>query len=293
MRRHSVLTGIVFMCLAATFLFPLVNLSAKYLALEYAVIQVIWARYTGHLVYTFLVFGPRRGLGLFATRRPAAQLMRSAMLPIATMAYFFALRHISLPIAAAVNFAAPLVVTLLAVPLLKEEVGWRRWLAVGFGFAGVLVVMRPGTGAVHWSASLVLVTVFLYAMYQILTRRVAVDDPPETSLAYVALVAVVVTSFMVPFVWRAPETMLHLGVFLAIGLFGGVGHFLLVKAFEQAPASIISPFGYLQLIGAALLGYLVFGNVPDRWMWIGAAMIIASGLYIAYREGIRPRSGVA
>ena len=275
------------MCVAAAFVFPLINLCAKYLTAEYAVLQIVWARYTGHFIYTLIIFGPSRGKRLFVTQRIGLQVARSAFLPASTLAYFMSLRDVSLPMAAAINFTTPIVVTLLAIPLLKERVGWRRWLAIVVGFVGVLIIIRPGFGAVHWSAFLVLITVFFYALYQILTRKVATVDPPETSLAYSALGATVLTSLLVPWVWQTPESLLPMTLFLAIGLVGGTGHFLLTKAFERAPASVIAPLGYLQLIGAAAFGYLVFGDVADAWVWTGAILIVSSGMFITYREGIR------
>ena len=288
--QREVLRGILFMCVAATFVFPLINLCAKYLTADYAVLQIVWARYTGHFVYTLLIFGPSRGRRLFQTKHLGLQLARSAILPGSSVAYFMALRHISLPMAAAINFTTPIVVTLLAIPLLNEQVGWRRWFAIFIGFAGVLIVIRPGLGAVHPSALLVLVTVACFALYQILTRKVARDDAPETSVTYSALGGCVLSSISVPLVWQTPQSLLPIALFLAIGLVGAGGHFLLTKAFEHAPASVVSPLAYLQLIGAALFGYWVFGDIADRWVWIGATLIVTSGLYITYRESLRSAS---
>jgi drug/metabolite transporter (DMT)-like permease len=286
---RAILMGIGFMFLAALTL-PFLNTSAKYLAAEIAVWQIVWARYTGHMVYMLALFGPRRGIGLFATRRPGLQLARSALLLGATVCYFTALKNVSVPLAAAIGFTSPLIVTVLAVPLLGESVGIRRWIAVGVGFAGALVVIRPGLGHVHWSAVLVLGSAACYALYQILTRRVSAYDDAQTSITYTALVGTAATSLALPWVWQAPATSVQWLLLAGLGAFAGTGHYFVVRAFQQGPASVISPFNYLQLLGATALGYVVFGDVPDAWTWTGAAMIVGSGIYVTYRESRRRRA---
>lgn len=283
-RSGDLMKGIGFMCLAAAVL-PFLNAAAKLLIDELSVVQIVWARYAVHLALVVALFAPRFGSRLLTTRRIGVQLVRSSLLLGCTACYFTALRFIELPTAAAINFLSPILVTVLAVPMLGEQVGWRRMLAVSFGFVGALVIIRPGMGIVHPAGLLVLVTALFYAFYQILTRRVSSFDSPETSVTYMAIVGTVVMTAMLPWYWQTPETATGWLLLLSTGCIAGIGHFLVVKAFQYAPASIVSPFSYGQLIGAAALGYVVFDHLPDRWTWFGAAMIVASGLYIAHREG--------
>jgi drug/metabolite transporter (DMT)-like permease len=278
------------MCGAAAS-FALLNVAAKALTGSLPVVELLWARTAGHLAFVVAAFGPRYGRRLFATRHPAFQLARSLLLLASTAFNFGALRYIDLATAATINFTAPCIVALLAVPMLGERVDARRWLAIGAGFAGVLVVARPGTDVAQLASLLALGTAFCYAGYQVLTRRVAATDPPETTVGYSALVGTVLTTVLVPFSWVPPASWAQLGLLLSMGLTGGFGHYLVARAYVWAPASVVSPFNYVQLLGAAATGYLFFGDVPGPTLWLGAALIIASGLWIAYQETRRPAAG--
>ena len=289
-RPHRPLRAFAYMCGAAG-LFALLNAAAKSLAGDLPMVELLWARTAGHLAFVVAAFGPRYGRRLFNTRHPAFQLARS-LLPLgSTASNFMALRFIGLATAAAINFTAPCIVALLAAPMLGERVGVRRWLAIGVGFAGVLVVIRPGSDVAQMASLLSLGTAVCYAGYQVLTRRVVGTDPPETTVGYSALVGTVVTTLLVPFSWSAPSSWTQLGVLLSMGLTGGLGHYLVARAYMWAPASVVSPFNYVQLLGAAATGYLIFGDVPGPELWLGAALIAASGLSIAYAETRRPATG--
>ncbi|HYM29788.1 MAG TPA: DMT family transporter [Candidatus Cybelea sp.] len=290
--RDDVVKAIGCMCLAVS-LFPFMNAGVKYLTPHYSMAEIVWARYLGHLVYMVVVFMPRRGWRLFATRRLGTQLIRSLVMFSSTSLYFLGLKGASLATAASISFIGPFIVTALSVPMLGERVGPRRWAAVFVGFAGALIIIRPGFGDMNWSVLFFVANATCYALYQILSRQLAAVDPAETSIAYVALVGVAVTSIAVPFDCRMPESAFHWGVLLSLGIFGGVGHYFVVKAFEGAPASVLSPFSYGQLLWAALLGFAFFGDFPDRWTWVGAAVIVASGLYMTYREAILKKAGTA
>jgi drug/metabolite transporter (DMT)-like permease len=277
------------MCGAAG-LFALLNAAAKSLAEDFPLVELLWARTAGHLAFVTAAFGPRYGRRLFRTRHPVFQLARSLLLLGSTAFNFVALRFIGLATAATINFTAPCLVALLAVPLLGERVGVRRWVAIGAGFAGVLVVVRPGSDVAQLASLLSLGTAVCYAGYQVLTRRVVGTDPPETTVSYSALVGTAVTALLVPFAWVTPGSWTALGLLLSMGLTGGLGHYLVARAYMWAPASVVSPFNYVQLLGAASTGYLVFGDVPGPELWLGALLIIASGLWIAYAETRRPAS---
>jgi drug/metabolite transporter (DMT)-like permease len=272
-------------------LFTLMDTIGKGLSARYPVPQVVWARYVFQLGWMLLLI-PRIGaIGLVRTTRPGMNLVRGSLLAVATLFMFTAISFVPLADAYTVTFIAPLLITVFSIPLLGERVGWRRWSAVVAGFVGVLIVIRPGVGMPHWALALPLVTALGFALYQILTRKVA-GTPGETSVAmlfYVASVGAVVTTALVPFFWRtvAPLDWVPMA---AMGLLGGIGHLILIRALTIAPASLLAPFVYTQIVWALVLGYLVFGDLPNVWMLLGGAVIVASGLYVFYREAVLGRS---
>jgi drug/metabolite transporter (DMT)-like permease len=268
----------------AAALFALLNVTAKYLSADFPLVQLLWVRSAGHLLFVLALFGPRLGRRLFATWHPGLQLLRSTLLLCSTAFNFVALRFVGLATAATINFTSPAIVALLAAPLLGERVGRARWAAIGIGFVGVLVVVQPGAETAQVASVLSLGTAVCYALYQLLTRRVAADDPPETTVGYSALVGTVALAALVPFAWAAPPSAWKLAMLASMGLTGGLGHYFIARAYYAAPASVVSPFNYLQLVGAALMDYLVFRDPPGLAVWLGAALIAGSGLFIAYAE---------
>ncbi|HUH84969.1 MAG TPA: DMT family transporter [Stellaceae bacterium] len=282
-REYDIGRAVLYMALAMALL-PCLNASAKYLGREYATIEIVWARYAGHFAYMIVAFFPRRGIRLFYTERPAVQALRSALLLASTGIYFTALYYTDLPTASVISFVAPFIITALSGVMLGEPIGPRRWSAVGVGFVGALFILRPGSGVVHLASFLVLISATCNALYQILTRRLASRDTAETSNTYIAVVGFVVTSLALPFVWETPRSLFDLLLFASLGVFGGFGHYFIVKALEWGPAGVIAPLNYGQLVGTVIIGYLAFDEFPDRWTWIGAAVIIGSGLYILYQE---------
>jgi drug/metabolite transporter (DMT)-like permease len=283
------LRGILLMC-AGVSLFPLMNAMMKLLTARYPVLEIVWARFTGHLIVMLVVFLPRYGRSLMATRRPLVQIGRSALMLASNMVFVLAIGRVPLATASAIGFTSPLIVTALSVPLLREQVGWRRWSAVFVGFAGALLIIRPGSGFADPAVLLLLASSGAYALYQIATRFVMAYDSPATGIIFAALLGSLATTAAQPFIFVMPRGLLDLAMLVSLGCLGGLGHFLVIKAFESAPASVIAPLGYVELLGTATLGYLIFGNFPDALTWIGAVIIIASGLYIATRE--RQRLGI-
>jgi drug/metabolite transporter (DMT)-like permease len=265
-------------------LIPCLNASAKYLGTVYPTVEVVWARYAGHFIYMCLVFLPRRGPRLFVTTHLGTQIMRSTLLMLSTGIYFSALYYTELPTAAVISYVSPFIVTALAGTMLGERIGLNRWVAVTVGFLGALCILRPGMGVVHLASFLVLISATFSALYQILTRRLASSEAAETSNTYIAVVGFVLTSLAVPFFWVTPHAVLDLVLFVGLGLFGGFGHYFIVKALEWGPATVIAPLNYGQLIGTVILGNLIFDEFPDAWTMLGAAVIIGSGLYIFYSE---------
>jgi len=200
---------------------------------------------------------------------------------------FYALGFVPLATAAAISFTAPLIVTAAAPLFLGERVGLARALAVTAGFIGALIVVRPGSGALHWAAFLIFGSAAASASTQLLSRKLVAYDSPETSNTYMVLAGFLLATIPLPFVWVPPELPWHAFLFLMLGVLGGLGHYCLVRAFELAPAPFVSPFNYAQILGAALLGVLVFGQLPGISTWFGAAIIAASGVFILFRERTR------
>jgi drug/metabolite transporter (DMT)-like permease len=283
------LRGILLMC-AGVSLFPLMNAMMKLLTARYPVLEIVWARFTGHLIVMLVVFLPQYGRRLIATRRPWAQIARSALMLGSNTVFVVAIGKVPLATASAIGFTSPLIVTALSVPLLREQVGWRRWSAVMVGFCGALLIIKPGTGLHNPAVLLLLASALAYALYQIATRWVMAYDSPATGIIFAALLGSLATTAVQPFVFVLPKSLGDLAMLVSLGCLGGLGHFLVIKAFQAAPASVIAPLGYVELLGTATLGYLIFANFPDALTWIGAVIIIASGLYIAMRE--RKRAGI-
>lgn len=287
-RNDDILHGILMMCVAAL-LFPVMNSFVKFLSQYYSSEQVIWARNLGHFLFVVALFLPRRGPGLFRTRQPGMQMVRSLLLFGATAFFFVGVKHIPLVAASSISFTAPFIVTALSVPLLKERVGPVRWAAVLVGFVGTVIVIQPGSDVFHWASFLIFGSASCYALYQILTRRVAGVDPAETTVTYSALVGTLLMSVVVPFSWEWPQSPLHWLMFAVLGMVGGLGHYCITRAMASAPASVVSPFNYVQLLGATVIGYLMFDDFPDFAFWIGAAIVVASGLFMAWWETRRNR----
>jgi drug/metabolite transporter (DMT)-like permease len=280
--RRSRLIGIALIC-GAVGTFACLDTTAKYLGREIAVMQVVWARYTFALLLTLPISNPLRRPGLLRTGRPILQIGRATLLLGSTMLNFFALRYLRLDQALAIAFSTPFLVAALSGPVLGEWVGPRRWAAIAVGMLGVLVVTRPGFAEFHPAALLAMLSAFCYAFYFLSTRVLSRTDSNETTLFYSNGVGAVLMLPVIPFVWTA----LTLGEFALLVLAGALasfGHYLLIVAHRHAPPSLLSPFIYTQLVWVVVLGYLVFGDVPDGWTLFGAAIVIGSGLYILHRE---------
>jgi drug/metabolite transporter (DMT)-like permease len=266
-----------------------VNAGGKLLAeFGYHPLQIVLFRHGVAFLFMLVLFLPRQGMGVLRARRPGMQVLRGMCAIFSSIFYFWGLVSVSLATAAAISFTMPLLVVAASGPLLGERVGLHRWAAVAAGFCGALVIIRPGIGdAAQWGALLLLGSAGCGAVYQILTRRLAGQDRAETMNIWSGMVGSVIVSAMVPFVWRMPGEAIAWALFIGLGLIGGYAHYLLAKAFERGPASLLSPFNYLQLLGATFTGYALFGQLPDAFTWLGAAIIVAAGLYVARRERAR------
>ena len=280
--RSNELRGIV-LALAAMLLFGLMDAASKYLSVRYPTPQIIWLRYVFTIPMLLAVLAPR-GVGrALRSGRPRLQVLRSALLVIEMGLVIWCFGQLPLADVHAVLALTPLAVTALSVPLLGERVGVRRWAAVGVGFVGVLVILRPGLGVVHPASLVALVSTLLYGLYQVLTRLVGRVDGAETSLLWQLCVGAAMVSFVVPFAWRTPP-LVHWPLFLLVAALGGVAHYAMIRALQLAPAAVIQPFTYTLLLWAVIIGYLGFGDLPDRWTVLGGAAIVGAGLYTAVRE---------
>ena len=277
------------MIMTAVAMFVVMDTISKYLSGFYPVPAIVWARYFFHMVLVLVTLGPRLGLGLVRTRRLGMQLLRGLMLAGSTLFFVFAIKQMPLAETSSITFIAPVLVTLMAVLFLKEKVEPARWLAVAGGFAGVLIIIRPGSGIFSWASLLPICCAGCFACYQILTRMLAHLESPYTSIFYSGLVGSVLLSFSLPSVWIWPRSTVHALMFVVIGLIGGLSHLVLIKAYDYAPASRLAPFSYTQLIWVTVMGYLVFGHFPDHWSLIGIAVIMVSGIYIATHQQLSER----
>lgn len=278
------LAGIALMC-GAVLCFAGLDAMAKYLGGHMDPLQVTAMRYISAFVLALIFLNPLTRPGMLRSLRPGLQIVRGLTMLLTTIFNFLAFRYLQLDEALAILFSTPFLVAILAGPILGEWVGWRRWTAIAVGFFGVLVVIRPGFGGgMQWAALLSVASAIFYAAYAIATRLVMRSDSSAATLFYANLVGVLVMLPVLPLVWTAPPSGFDLVLLLGVGALGSAGHFLLILAHDRAPASVLSPFMYTQLLWAVTLGYLVFDNVPNRWTLAGAAIVVASGLYLLYRE---------
>lgn len=258
--------------------------TAKYLALGMPLFMVLWGRYFIHTALTFVLYtGQTRSLDFLRARRPGLQFLRAAALFGATAMMYVALTLMPLGDAAAIQFLAPVLMTAFSGLALGEKVGPRRWGAVVFGFIGVLLVARPGSGVFGLDALWPLGTAVLLAIYMMMTRHIRDLDSPASTTFYSTAVGAAVLSCVVPFIWQTLEPW-QWGLMGVMGAAGALGHFLVVKAFHAAEASMLAPFTYAHVIAAIIWGIIVFEDYPSPWTLAGAATVIASGLYVWYRE---------
>jgi drug/metabolite transporter (DMT)-like permease len=277
------LTGIGLVSL--TYLvFSLLDGSAKWLVSVMPVLMVVWLRFATHVLVAGVVLFPLRGVGLVRTQHLRWHVVRALMFVAMTGINFWALQYLQLTVTSSIFFSVPLIIALISASFLGEKLAAGKWIAIVAGFAGVLVIVRPWGAEFHPAMLASVVNALLYAAFMMMTRRLAAYDSPET-IQY--LPAVGATIGLAPFAfaaWEWPSGWLEWAVACLMGVLGGLGHYLLALAHRYAPASVIAPFLYQQVIYMALFGYLVFGDVPSAWVWLGAAIVIASGLYLFSRE---------
>jgi len=277
------LVGIGLVSLTYLF-FSLLDGSAKWLVASVPVIVVVWLRFVTHVMFAGIVLFPLKGASLIRTRHLRWHLLRALMFVAMTGINFWALQYLQLTVTSSIFFSVPIMIALASAPLLGERLDAGRWIAILAGFAGVLVIIRPGSAEFHPAMLACVVNAMLYAAFMMMTRRLAAYDSPET-IQYLPAVGAAIG--LAPFAlaaWESPNGWLEWTVACLLGVLGACGHYLLALAHRYAPASVIAPFLYQQVIYLALFGYLVFGDVPSPGLWLGAAIVIGSGLYLFYRE---------
>lgn len=282
------LRGILLM-VSAIGIFVAMDTIAKYLAQWYPVPGLIWARYVINLAILLAWFAARGELHRIRTARPGIQLARGLLLASATFFYFSALRVLPIADAAAISFVLPLFVAVLAVPMLGERLDLPRAIAIFVGMAGALMIVRPGSTVFTAYSLLPVAMAVCNALYQILTRKVAGLEHPLTSLIWGAIVGSVLFSAVAPLAWETPQTAFHWALLGVIGLFASIGHYLLIRAYDYANATLLAPYTYTAMVWAIALGFAVFGHLPDGWSVGGMAVIVASGLFLAGRQRLTMR----
>jgi drug/metabolite transporter (DMT)-like permease len=284
MHSHHPLRAVTLM-LAAMLCFALLDATSKHLSQTFNVPLLVWARYTVHCLAMAAFLGPRHGLGLVRTKRPAAQIVRALLLVAVTGFAMAAFRVMPLAETTALIFITPLIVALLAGPLLGEKVGLPRWIAALVGFGGMVLIARPGSALEPAGIVYTTIAAICYAFYQIQTRKMTATEQPLTMVFYTALTGTAAMSLALPWIWSGPApTALEALMICSLALYGGTGHFLLTHAFRHAPASTLAPFLYAQLIWASLLGWLFYDQWPDALSIAGMVTIVAGGVTVALVE---------
>jgi drug/metabolite transporter (DMT)-like permease len=275
---------------AAVLCFTILDATVKHLADRYPIPLLVWVRYTVQLLAILVWLLPKMGIGMFRTARPGLHVARAALLPVSSLGSWFALKHLPLAEATAINYATPILVVVMAVIFLGERMTRPRIALVLAGIAGMFLIVRPGSAVFQGAALLALGAAASYGVFQILTRLLAGEDS-RVLMAYPAIVGSLTMTAVLP--WMGADISMPLAdaaLMVMGGLLGTFGHFLFVLAFQRAPASALTPFTYVHLVWATLAGWFVFGTFPDAWTIAGMAVICGSGLLIVQHERRRAKN---
>jgi drug/metabolite transporter (DMT)-like permease len=274
------------MILASTVFLGASDVTAKYLSATLPSIEIAWLRFLVFAVIMVPAMLPGSPLYALQSDRKGLQLMRGVTLLASSLFFISGLRFLPIAEASATGFVSPLFVTALSIFFLGERVGMRRWMATAVGLIGVLIILRPGSSAFHPAAFIPIISALAWACTLIMTRLMSGRERAITTMAYSSITGVCIVSALVPFVWVTPSW--HDILFgILIGVASTAGQWIVVLAFRYADASVLAPFQYTQLLWVSILGFMIFGEVPDAWTVTGAVFIVASGLYTAHRERLR------
>jgi drug/metabolite transporter (DMT)-like permease len=290
-RADRPLRGITLLLVSSIFL-GTSDATSKYLSTTLPSIEIAWIRFLVFALIMIPAMVPGSPFFALRTQRPMLQVTRGMALLGSSLLFISGLRFLPIAEASATSFVSPLFVTALSIFFLSEKVGLRRWLATAVGLLGVLIVLRPGTSAFHPAAFFPVVSAFAWACTLILTRKMSGQERTVVTMTYSSIVGFAVLCALVPVVWVTP-TWHDILLGLIIGVASTAGQWIVVLAFRYADASVLAPFSYIQLLWVTLLGFVIFGEVPDVWTVVGAAFIVASGLYTAHRERVRHSKIVA
>ena len=290
-RADRPLRGITLLLVSSIFL-GTSDATSKYLSTTLPSIEIAWIRFLVFALIMIPAMVPGSPFFALRTQRPMLQVTRGMALLGSSLLFISGLRFLPIAEASATSFVSPLFVTALSIFFLGEKVGLRRWLATAVGLLGVLIVLRPGTSAFHPAAFFPVVSAFAWACTLILTRKMSGQERTVVTMTYSSIVGFAVLCALVPVVWVTP-TWHDILLGLIIGVASTAGQWIVVLAFRYADASVLAPFSYIQLLWVTLLGFVIFGEVPDVWTVVGAAFIVASGLYTAHRERVRHSKLVA
>ena len=283
-QKHQPLKGI-FLFITAIFLISIVDTICKFFTKDLHAIQIVWGYLIGINVtlWIFFFLKGKKLSKLVKSKKLVLQIIRPAFLICSISSLFIGLTYLPIAEATAIGFVAPLFITALSVPILKEKVGIHRWSAVLFGFLGVIIIVRPGTEFWHIASIMPLLGAFFFALFQIFTRLLSTTENTYTTLFYTGIGGLGWSSLMVPFVW-SPMLRIHFFVFFSIGIMGAIAHLCMISAFDRAEASFLAPYNYTKLLWVAALGYIIFGDIPSLGMWFGAFIIVSAGFYVFSRE---------
>ncbi len=274
--------------LTAFAILPAMDAIAKHLGDHLNLVQITWGRYFFHFLFLSPLVLYRYGLSALRPERFFLQILRGGFLLAATLFFFGAIIVMPIADALAIAFVSPFLVTILSPFMLNERIGLYRISAVLVGFVGTLIIIRPGIGVFNSGALMALGTGTMYAFYSIATRKLSGTAPPIVTLTFTALLGTMVMSAAMPFYW-SPLELSDLGWMIGMGLFGALGHYFFIKAYDYAEASFLAPFSYAEIVTATLFGLIFFGDFPDAWTWTGTVIVIASGIFISLRERYRAK----
>ena len=281
-QKSNPLIGMGLMMLAMV-LVPVLDLFAKLLSVDYAVIQVTWARFVFHGLWLLPLLAWKGVVWWRIPKQPMYQMLRSVMLTITTVSFFYAIKDNPIPTALTLLFVSPLIVAIVAPIWLGESFDTPRGIAVVLGFVGVVVVLRPTADSFSPTILWALVAGVGYAFYIMFTRKLSASGPPLLTLFYTAIGGVIVLTPLVGSVWTTPD-LKGVAMMASMGLFAAMGHFLIIMACEYATASQLSPFNYFEIVAATAISYFAFDFFPDMYVWVGIAIICTSGAYVSWRE---------
>lgn len=269
--------------LAGFFFYSTSDMLAKTLSSTINPLQIAWLRQLGLLSGVFVLLA-WKGPQILRSRHPFLQFGRGLTVVVAATSFLFAIAYVPLADATAVSFVAPFIVTVLAGVFLGEAVGLKRWIGVMLGFAGTMVIIRPGFNAFHPAIFLVIVSGIAFGIRQIISRRVSGADPLVTTVAYTALTAALLLSLPLPFIWKSPTDLPQLLMMIGIAVIAGCGELSIMRALDLGEAVVLSPLQYTLMIWSTIWGFLIFAQLPDMWTLIGTAIVIGSGIYSLYHE---------